>query len=146
MQVYVNIQDLIYGSTEVLADVFMSDTDKRNFIMAVSERMEDLVFRYCPKDTGNLKKSLSIRETQSGVIYSYSAPYAVYVHEIMYRRHASPTRCKWLTEALKQALKEVILEFGNENIPGFNVVLSTNPILQLELTTDSRGLNWREFV
>ena len=146
MQVHVNIQDLIYGDSEVLADAFMSEKDKKNFIMAASERMEDLVFRYCPFDKGNLKKSLSIKETQSGVIYSYSAPYAPYVHEIMYRHHAKPTRAKWLTEALKQALKELILEFGNENIPGFNVILSTNPVLQLELTTDNRGLNWREFV
>lgn len=146
MQVHVNIQDLIYGDSEVLADAFMTEADKRNFIMAISERMEDLVFKYCPFDKGNLRKSLEIKETQSGVIYSYSAPYAPYVHEILYRHHAKPTRAKWLTEALKQALKELILEFGNENIPGFQVILSTSPTLQLELTTDNRGLNWREFV
>lgn len=144
MQVHVNIKDLINGA--VIADLTMNEKDKKNFILAVSERMEELVFRYCPRDKGNLKKSLTVKETNTGITFTYSAPYAPYVHEILYRHHAKPTRAKWLTEALKQALKELILEFGNENIPSFNVVLSTNPILELQLTTEKIGLDWREFV
>ena len=144
MQVHVNIKDLINGA--VLADLTMTEVDKKNFILAVSERMDDLIFRYCPRDKGYLKKSLTVKETNSGVTFSYSAPYAPFVHEILYRHHAKPTRAKWLIEALKQALKELILEFGNENIPSFNVVFSTNPILELTLTTEKKGLDWREFV
>lgn len=142
MQVQVNIRDLIKGS--VLADA-MSDTEKREFIMAVSERMEVLCKKYCPKDKGNLRSSLEIEKTSRGVIYSYKAPYAPYVHEILYRKHKRPTRAKWLVAAFSQAMKELIFEFGNSDIPSFGVNFSATPILTLELTT-SGGVNWRDFV
>ena len=146
MQVYVDISYLVAGGEEIIADSLMSDKEKLLFILAVSERMQELINRYCPYDKGNLKKSLSVKETQTGVIFSYSVPYAPYVHEILYRHHKRPTRAKWLVEALRQSLKELILEFENENIPSFNVVFSTTPVLELELTTANNGLNWRDFV
>lgn len=144
MQVYVGIHNLL--NSEVIANEFMTVDDVRHFIDAVSERMQELIGRYCPYEHGNLRRSLSVKETFTGIIFSYSAPYAPYVHEILYKHHKRPTRAKWLIEALRQALKELVLEFENENVPSFNVVFSAFPILTMELTTENKGVDWRNFV
>lgn len=58
----------------------------------------------CPVDTGLLRRSGEIVErfgnTEPSVEISYSAPYAVYVHEDLSKRHNPPTSAKFLEIAM----------------------------------------------
>lgn len=64
---------------------------------------------YCPVKTGALKKTGRIEVTGSGMgtraAVQYGgpeAPYALYVHENLEARHASPTSAQWITRAVRE--------------------------------------------
>lgn len=144
MQVKVNVNDFVKGSN--LIDSVMTASEKKSFILAVSDRMEPYIEKYCPVKTGLLKSSLQTYETPTGIIYLYDVPYAAYVHEILYRKHKRPTRAKWVEQAFRQALRELKYEFGKNEIPSFYVSLKTKPTFSFEISTEDIGLNWRDFV
>ena len=54
---------------------------------------------YTPVKTGELRKSIYIRNEGSGIAIGYSKNYAIYVHEIGFYEHKEPTRYKFLEEA-----------------------------------------------
>lgn len=71
--------------------------------------------RYCPKDTGDLRRSgyLEVKQTARGgmVEIGYGRGgqpfYAVYVHERTDISHKSPTRAKFLQSALEEDEPEI---------------------------------------
>lgn len=68
---------------------------------------------YCPVDTGILKKSGHIeRGTDGAWRVVYDAPYAMWVHEIIYFSHMAPTRAKFLEYAAYDVLN--LVSKGNE--------------------------------
>jgi hypothetical protein len=68
---------------------------------------------YCPKDTWYLVSTAYIELGADGVWrVGFSAPYATWVHEIIYFRHASPTRAKFLEYAAYEVLN--LVSKGNE--------------------------------
>lgn len=54
---------------------------------------------YTPVKTGELRKSIYIRNEGSGIAIGYSKDYAIYVHEIGFYQHKLPTQYKFLEEA-----------------------------------------------
>lgn len=54
---------------------------------------------YTPVKTGELRKSIYIKNVGSGIAIGYSKDYAIYVHEIGFYNHKSPTQYKFLEEA-----------------------------------------------
>lgn len=74
---------------------------------AADEVMEKSKERYCPIDTGALKKSAKVEVSKDGMFeyrvrLSYNTPYAVYVHEIPYYHHPVGS-WKYLDIPFKQA-------------------------------------------
>lgn len=55
---------------------------------------------YCPIDTGALKKSSYIENSENGIKIGYDISYATYVHEILNNNHIAPTRSKFLEDAV----------------------------------------------
>lgn len=55
---------------------------------------------YCPIDTGELKKSSYIENSEDGIKIGYNISYATYVHEILDNNHIAPTRSKFLEDAV----------------------------------------------
>lgn len=68
------------------------------------KKLADVIFEisqvYVPVDTGYLKQSGKVVRNNIGT-YSivYSAPYAIFVHEIIDNQHTPPTRAKFLEDA-----------------------------------------------
>ena len=75
---------------------------------------------YTPVKTGELRKSIYIKSVGSGVAIGYSKDYAIYVHEIGFYNHKSPTQYKFLEEAAF----EVALE---TNTP-YRIAISYDPL------------------
>ena len=61
---------------------------------------------YTPVKTGELRKSIYIKSVGSGIAIGYSKDYAIYVHEIGFYNHASPTQYKFLEEAAYEVALE----------------------------------------
>lgn len=63
----------------------LADAAKEAVKEVVNETKEDSQENYCPVDTGYLKSTCTLSETDSGGVYSavieYGADYAIYVHE-----------------------------------------------------------------
>lgn len=69
---------------------------------------------YCPKETGNLARSgriEQVNEKECRVVFggyteeSGYVPYAWFVHEFTWKKHAYPTRAKFLTQAIYEVQK-----------------------------------------
>lgn len=83
------------------------NTDKISRLIALEVASRAL--RYTPIDTGRLRKSLYVRGYKGGMVVGYSAPYAIYVHEIAENAHSFPTKYKFLEDAAI----EVISQYDN---------------------------------
>jgi hypothetical protein len=74
---------------------------------------------YVPKDTGNLLDSLRVEQLDESVIKIYfdlkQAPYGIYVHEIPYYKHKSPTKHKFLEDAVSSAVYQSGINFFSIN-------------------------------
>ena len=86
-------------------------TDFANEVMLVSTE------NYCPVDTGTLKDSASVEETQNTeteyeVTLSYNTDYAINVHEISTYHHNNPPTACW--KFLEKALTESQGKFEEE--------------------------------
>ena len=73
---------------------------------------------YTPVKTGELRKSIYIKNIGSGVAIGYSKDYAIYVHEIGFYYHESPTKYKFLEDA------------------AFEVALETNTPYRISISYD----------
>jgi hypothetical protein len=74
--------------------------------------------KYTPVKTGELRKSIYIKNIGSGVAIGYSKDYAIYVHEIGFYYHKSPTKYKFLEDA------------------AFEVALETNTPYRISISYD----------
>lgn len=73
---------------------------------------------YTPIKTGELRKSIYIKNIGSGIAIGYSKDYAIYVHEIGFYYHESPTKYKFLEDA------------------AFEVALETNTPYRISISYD----------
>ena len=73
---------------------------------------------YTPVKTGELRKSIYIKNIGSGIAIGYSKDYAIYVHEIGFYYHESPTKYKFLEDA------------------AFEVALETNTPYRISISYD----------
>jgi len=73
---------------------------------------------YTPVKTGELRKSIYIKNIGSGIAIGYSKDYAIYVHEIGFYYHKSPTKYKFLEDA------------------AFEVALETNTPYRISISYD----------
>lgn len=74
--------------------------------------------KYTPVKTGELRKSIYIKNIGSGIAIGYSKDYAIYVHEIGFYYHKSPTKYKFLEDA------------------AFEVALETNTPYRISISYD----------
>lgn len=75
---------------------------------------------YTPVKTGELRKSIYIKSVGSGIAIGYSKDYAIYVHEIGFYNHASPTQYKFLEEAA--------FEVALETDTPYRIAISYDPL------------------
>lgn len=73
---------------------------------------------YTPIKTGELRRSIYIKNIGSGIAIGYSKDYAIYVHEIGFYYHESPTKYKFLEDA------------------AFEVALETNTPYRISISYD----------
>lgn len=78
-------------------------------LVEVSMHLASLVLEraryYCPVDSGTLRDSGRIVNLGNGVAQViFDCPYAWYVHELTYKKHAFPTCAKFLTRAVNEIL------------------------------------------
>lgn len=93
---------------------------------------------YTPVKTGKLKESIYIKKVDDYYEVGYTAPYAIYVHEIIDNSHAFPAKAKFLEDAAVEIMAEygnigtsinVSIEYdplrvyiGGENLPGASLI------------------------
>jgi hypothetical protein len=72
----------------------------------------------CPVDTGELKKSGEVVHRGGRGLKRYevrfTAPYAIYVHEILEYYHKPPTQAKFLEAAVNEKIANFYAEYGND--------------------------------
>lgn len=90
---------------------------------------------FVPVDTGYLKSTGYVKQVgRFSFEVGYTAPYAIYVHEILGYKHKYPTRAKFLTQAFSLVMTLLVTSFGSENIPNFNVTFVAKPNMHLRIS------------
>lgn len=82
---------------------------------------------YCPIDTGALKKSSYIENTNDGFKVGYTIDYAHYVHELLNNAHYAPTRAKYLEDAAIDIWNHNNELWTDEDIP-ISIYISYYPL------------------
>lgn len=74
---------------------------------------------YCPVDTGVLRRSGEVVKRGGKGLQRYevryTAPYAIYVHEDMTKKHAEPTQAKFLERAVQEMAVDFTAKYGKDD-------------------------------
>ncbi len=118
------VKVLVRGVDKALARLARIDPRARQALKAAlymeGENIMGESKRQVPVDTSNLKNSGHVEPPkESGGLISVtlgyggpSAPYAVYVHEDLTKRHAPPTKAKYLEDPANEAAKGLTERVG----------------------------------
>lgn len=98
----------------------MTFKDTIQDVTAIGALIMKRAIEYTPVKTGELRRSIYIKTIGSGIAIGYSKDYAIYVHEIGFYTHKSPTRYKFLEDAAI----EVVLETQTN----YDVTISYDPL------------------
>lgn len=123
------VRDILgYGTDNDPRMIRNIDSDDRDLIYKfVAEQILEVSQRLVPVDTGYLKSTGKIVKNSIGT-YSvvYTAPYAVYVHEIIDNWHDFPTQAKFLEDAAWNVLSSFsyYIPFTFSMDTGYNDILA----------------------
>ena len=123
MQLLLNEEALDFLITETIQQE-LQPNDISNLLRTFSEDVFERSQKYVPVKNGNLKKSGKIQYKNNSYYITYKTDYALYVHEIINNYHKPPTRSKYLENAFYSVYREYYLEFGIENLPKFDYIMS----------------------
>lgn len=95
------IANLITNVKHGQADVVAYGSENMDLIYdMIANRIAEVSYKLCPKDTEYLVSTLKVVKNSIGTrSIIYTAPYALYVHEIIDNWHAHPTQAKYLEDA-----------------------------------------------
>lgn len=125
--------------------------DLYELVRSVAYDVFNLSQQLVPVKTGYLKSTGYIKSTSDGWEIGYTAPYAVFVHEIIDTFHAPPTQSKFLQDSLNRVMFTLVATYGEQNIPDFDVRLDMSVEEGVKLfifptSESSKGMTWRRFL
>lgn len=120
--------------------VIRNKPNKDELYKALIEWIFVLSQQYVPVKTGRLKRSGQIiYEPDGKPSIIYDTPYALYVHEIIDNRHATPTKAKFLEDAAWEALTQfdfVPFTFSMESYNEHGIKLKIDSLSFEEFSND----------
>lgn len=91
------LNDYVPDSTTT--DESMKFKDVIQDVTTIGALIMKRAIEYTPVKTGELRRSIYIKNVGSGIAIGYSKDYAIYVHEIGFYQHKIPTQYKFLEDA-----------------------------------------------
>lgn len=91
-------------------EIYDNALERQMIAHQILQRSQELV----PVATGYLKSTAYINPYGTGYVIGYSAPYAVYVHEVEWAAHKFPTQVKFLEGAAYEIFGEQKTSTGRE--------------------------------
>lgn len=122
----------------------MDSINKEGWYRDIAFRIYELSQYYVPVEKGTLKYNSFVEKLPGGNYrIVYKEPYAMYVHELIGRRHKVPTQSKFLEDAGYEILNDMTREYGID-VPLFTFHMDYSEFGEVALYLDS--ISTKEFM